>query len=465
MDMDELHPRVDDKEDKDTPQALPPLREPPARTRGSHWRPVLLLGILLVLIAALVAWLHSRPAPKAPAGRFASGPVPVVEATAQKGNIDIIDNALGTVTSLATVTIQSQIAGQLVTVAFKEGQEVKKGDFLAQIDPRPYQAALDQYAGQLLRDQALLDKDKTDLARYQKLAAQNSIARQQSEDQVYVVHQDEATVKLDQALVDNAKLNLSYCRIVAPVSGRVGLRLIDPGNYIQVGSASSIAIIAEMQPISVIFTLPEDELPAVMKRLQGGAQLAATAFDRSATTKLADGTLTAVDSTIDTTTGTVKLRAQFANANEALFPNQFVNIELLIDTLKNTTVIPSAAVQRGQPGTFVYLIKPDNTAAVQKIVLGPQNGDQIAVTSGLSPGDHVVVDGADKVREGAKITLRQEASTPADASAGQTPAPAASTGQTAPAGTSTTQTPPAATTPSPKKQPAAHGQQQRGNRQ
>ncbi len=476
--MDELHPRVDGKEDRETPDAPPPSREQPPPARHSHWRPMLWLGLILVLVVALVAWLHSRPAPKAPAGRFAlSGPVPVVDATAQKGAIKITYNALGTVTALATVTVQSQIAGQLITVAFKEGQEVKKGDLLAQIDPRPYQAALDQYAGQLLRDQALLDKDRTDLARYQKLAAQNSIARQQAEDQVYTVHQDEATVKLDQALVDNAKLNLGYCRIVSPVTGRIGLRLIDPGNYIQIGSASSIAVIAQMQPISVIFTLPEDELPAVMKRLQAGAQLAVTAFDRSDTTKLADGTLSAVDSTIDTTTGTVKLRAQFANANEALFPNQFVNAQLLINTLQNATVIPTAAVQRGQPGTFVYLIKPDNTASVQKIVLGPQDGEQVAVTSGLSPGDHVVVDGADKVRDGGKITLRQESGAPAAAAgqaaapaAGQTAAPAAgqtpaaAAGQTgAPASTGTA--PGASTDPTQKKAPAPQGQQQRGNRQ
>jgi membrane fusion protein, multidrug efflux system len=384
-------------------------RTQPAGTPRSRWRPVFWVGLVLVLVAALVWWIHTRPAPKAPGGRFTTGgPMPVVAAPATSGDIDITYNALGSVTPLATVTVQTQIAGQIQEVGFKEGQEVKKGDFLVQIDPRPYQAALDQYAGQLLRDQALLAEARIDLARYQKLAAQNAIAKQQSEDQVYVVGQDEGTVKLDQALVDNAKLNLLYCRIVAPVSGRIGLRLVDPGNYIQVGTATSIAVITQLQPISVIFTLPEDELPAVMKRLHSGAKLAVTAFDRSNTTKLADGTLSAVDSEIDPTTGTVKLRAEFPNTDEALFPSQFVNAVLLIDTLKGATVIPTAGVQRGQPGTFVYVVKPDDTVGMQTVTLGPQQGERVAVTKGLAVGDKVVVDGADKLRDGAKISLRQE---------------------------------------------------------
>lgn len=414
--MDELHPRVDEKADKvEAPR--PGIREP-VRARRSFWRPVFWIGLVLVLVAALVAWLHSRPGPRVPTGRFTvSGPMPVVGATAQKGEINITYNALGTVTALATVTVQSQVAGQLVEVGFKEGQEVKRGEFLAQIDPRPFQAQLDQYAGQLLRDQALLNKDRTDLARYQKLAAQNLIARQQAEDQEYVVRQDEGTVKLDQALVENAKVNLGFARIVAPITGRIGLRLVDPGNFVQVGGAGGLAVMTQMQPISVLFTLPEDELPAVMKRLRGGAVLPVTAYDRSNSTKLADGALSAVDSVIDTTTGTVKLRAQFANEDETLFPNQFVNARLLIDTLKDATVIPTAAVQRGQPGTFVYVIKPDDTVTVRKVTLGPQDGERIAVTDGLAPGGRVVMDGADKLREGSKIVRRQEL--PAPAGAGQ----------------------------------------------
>jgi multidrug efflux system membrane fusion protein len=414
--MDELHPRVDEQDPKE--DAHRPGAREPVPARRSIWRPVFWVGLVLVLLAALIAWLHSRPGPKAPTGRFAvGGPMPVVDATAKKGDINITYNALGTVTPLATVTVQSQVAGQLTEVGFKEGQEVKRGDFLAQIDPRPYQAQVDQYIGQLQRDQATLNKDRIDLARYQKLAAQNSIAHQQADDQEYVVRQDEGTVKLDQALLDNAKVNLGYTRIVSPINGRIGLRLVDPGNFVQVGTAGGLAVITQMQPISVVFTLPEDELPAVMKRLGGGAVLPVTAYDRGNTTKLADGKLSAIDSSIDTTTGTVRLRAEFANPDEILFPNQFVNARLLIDTLKDTTVIPTAAVQRGQPGTFVFMIKPDDTVTLRIVKLGPQDGEQVAVTDGLAPGDRIVMDGADKLHEGSKIVLREESPTP-----GATPA-------------------------------------------
>jgi len=387
--------------------------EKPPAVRVLSRRPALWVGVVLAVLAALAFWVHTRPAPRAPSARFAGTNIamPVVAATVAKGNIPVIYDALGTVTPLATVSVVTQIAGQIMTVAFTEGQEVKKGDVLVQIDPRPYQAALDQQLGQLERDQAILAEARTDLARYQKLAEQNSIARQQAEDQAYTVNQDEGTVKLDQAMVDNARLNLAYCRIVAPVDGRIGLREVDPGNYVTVGSSTPIAVIAQMKPMSVIFTLPEDELPQVMKRRAAGAQLPVTAYDRSNTEKLAEGTLTAVDSTIDPTTGTVKLRAEFPNANEALFPNQFVNARLLIDTVTDTAVIPAAAVQRGQPGTFVYLIKPNNTVTVQKVTLGPQAGESVAVSQGLSPGDKIVLDGADKLREGAKIELRTEQGT------------------------------------------------------
>jgi membrane fusion protein, multidrug efflux system len=384
--------------------------------RTSRWKPILWIGLVLLIAAGIAWWIHSRPAPQVQGGRFnTGGAMPVVVAAATTGDINITYNALGTVTALATVTVQTQIAGQLVDVAFQEGQEVKKGDVLAQIDPRPYQAALDQYSGQLARDQAALGQAQMDLVRYKKLAEQNSIARQQADDQEFLVHQDEGTVKLDQAQVDNAKLNLSYCRIVAPIAGRIGLRLVDPGNYVMVGNTGGIAVMTQMQPVSVIFTLPEDELPTVMKRMGAGAKLAVTAFDRGGTRKLADGTLSAVDSSIDTTTGTVRLRAQFDNKDEALFPNQFVNAQLLINTLTGATVIPTAAVQRGQPGTFVYIVKPDDTVSVQKITLGPQDGERVAVKSGLAAGDRVVIDGADRLKEGGKITLRTESAAPADA--------------------------------------------------
>ena len=422
--MDELHPRIEEREAPDGATPPGPTRPPPAGPRRSVLRPVFWVGLVLVLLAALVTWIHMRPAPRVPTGRFTlNGPMPVVDAAATKGNIAITDSALGTVSALATVTVQSQVAGQLVAVDFKEGQEVDKGALLAQIDPRLFQATLDQYSAQLQRDQAVLNKDRVDLARYQKLASQNAIAKQQAEDQEYVVRQDEGTVKLDQALVDNARINLGYCRIVSPIAGRIGLRQVDPGNYVQVGGSTGIAVITQMKPISVIFSLPEDELPAVMERLADKAVLPVTAYDRSGTAKLAEGTLSAVDSAIDTTTGTVKLRARFANANEALFPNQFVNAQLLVNTLKDATVIPIAAVQRGQPGTYVFVINPDDTVSVRKITLGPQNGEQVAVTNGLAPGDRVVVDGADKLRDGSKVALRSEAGAAAAAD------PAASHGQ------------------------------------
>jgi membrane fusion protein, multidrug efflux system len=418
----------------DRPSTLraPEPRTAPPPVRRPLWRRALWPLVGLLILAAL-AWVVLRPHPQPMrTGRFAlSGAMPVVTATAKKGDMPVTLNALGTVTPLATVTVQTQIAGQLVQVAFKEGQEVNKGDFLAQIDPRPYEATLEQLQGQLAKDQALLRGAQIDLARFQKLAAQNSIAQQQADDQLYLVHQYEGTVKSDEAQVDNAKLNLDYCHIVAPITGRIGLRLVDQGNYVQVGNATAsatgnstsigtatgIAVITQMKPISVIFTLPEDNLPAVLKRIAAGAKLQVTAFDRSGQTKLATGRLETLDNQIDPTTGTLKYRAIFDNSDEMLFPNQFVNVQLLLDTMTGATVIPSAAIERGAPGTFVYVVKPDNTVTVQKVTLGPSNNQDVAVTAGLEPGAEVVVDGADKLREGAKV--RTVASGPAATAATQ----------------------------------------------
>ncbi len=395
---------------KDVLQKAPGLRQgSPAKVRGRGWRRIVWAVLIAVLLGTL-GWVIFRPQaapPQGRGGRFGSGtgPVPVVAVAAEKGDIDITLNALGTVTPLATVTVKTQIAGQLTQVAFQEGQMVKAGDFLAQVDPRPYQLALSQSEGQLQRDQALLKDAELNLVRYKTLVAQDSLARQTLDTQDALVQQYRGTVETDQAQVNTAKLNLVYCHIVAPVTGRVGLRQVDAGNYVQTSDANGIVVITQMQPISVLFTLAEDNLPAVMKQLHAGASLGVTAFDRGQTAQLATGRLMTVDNQIDTTTGTVKLRAQFDNADEMLFPNQFVNTRLLVDTLKGATVIPTSAVQRGAPGTYVYLVKPDNTVTVRPIKLGPSSGEKAAVLSGVEPGDKVVVDGGDKLREGAQVTL------------------------------------------------------------
>lgn len=321
------------------------------------------------------------------------------------GDMPVTLTQLGTVTPLATVTVKTQISGYLVQVAFKEGQMVTKGDFLAQIDPRPYQVALEQAQAQLAKDQALLKNAQLDLQRYNTLVAQNSIAKQTRDTQVSLVAQYEATVKADQAQIDAQKLNLTYCRIISPVTGRVGLRQVDPGNYVQTSDPNGIVVVTQLQPISVIFTLPEDNLPEVMKRVRAGASLPVTAFDRTGSTELATGKLDTVDNQIDTTTGTVKLRAIFDNDQDALFPNQFVNVKLLVNTLHDADIVPNAALQRGAPGTFVYVVKPENTVGVQKVKPGPSDGQRIAILSGLEPGENVVIDGADRLRDGAKITV------------------------------------------------------------
>ena len=387
-------------------------RRAPAQTAQvpdarSGRRSALWLLLVLLAVGGLAAWVVLRPGHQpAATGRFQStGPMPVGTAKVDKGDMPIALSALGTVTPLAMVTVKTQISGQLIEVAFTEGQLVNKGDFLAQIDPRPYQVALAQAEGQLAKDQALLKNAEIDLARYKTLVAQNSVARQTADTQAALVQQDRGTVQADQAQVDTQKLNLTYCRIVAPVTGRVGLRQVDPGNYVQVSDANGIVVITQLQPISVIFTLPEDNLPAVMKRLNTGAALTATAFDRVGATKLDTGTLATVDNQIDPTTGTVKLRAVFDNKEQILFPNQFVNVRLLVDTLHDASIIPLAAIQRGAPGTFVYLVKPDDTVAAQPVILGPNDTQNVAVTKGLAPGQAVVTDGADRLKDGAKVRL------------------------------------------------------------
>jgi multidrug efflux system membrane fusion protein len=398
--------RVDRTEVRDAPLS----REAPAIDRPSRLRSSLIVTILLVLAVGVGWYWWTRPSGK-PAGRSEVGrsaqtaPQPVGAATIDKGDIRIILNELGTVTPLATVTVQTQINGQLVDVGYKEGQVVKKGDFLAQIDPRPYQVSLEQAQGQLAHDQGLLQQAQTDLKRYQTLSRQDSIAQQQVDDQRFLVAQYTGSVQSDQAQIDNAKLNLTYCHIISPVDGQVGLRLVDPGNYVQTSSTTGLVVITQMQPISVIFSVPEDNLPDIIERLHAGATLGVEAYDRANVKHLATGQLATLDNQIDTTTGTLKLRAMFANPDELLYPNQFVNARLLVNTIQNTVRVPVPAVQRGEPGTFVYVIGENNTVSVRPVKLGPTDGAYTAVLSGLEPGERVVTDGTDRLRDGATVTI------------------------------------------------------------
>ena len=377
------------------------------------WREVLLTRRVLIIVAVLVglvilAWLLTPKASHAPAGRFAGGgPMPVVTATARSGDMPITLIGLGTVTPLATVTVQSQIAGQIMHIAFKEGQTVKAGDPLIQIDPRPYQVALEQAQGSLVRDKALLANAHVDLGRYQTLFSQDSIAEQQLATQKSLVVQDEGTVKTDQAQIDAQKLNLTYCRIVSPIAGRVGLQQVNLGNYVTPNEPNGLVVVTQLKPITVVFTLPEDQIPPLLKQLHAGATLPVTAYDRADTHQLATGSLQSIDSQIDTTTGTLKLKAIFPNTDESLFPQQFVNVVLLLDTLHGATLVPQAAIQRGAPGTYVYSVNADQTVSVTRVTLGPGDATNIAITQGLNPGATVVVDGADKLKDGAKVLLRQ----------------------------------------------------------
>ena len=400
--------RVDQTEARPAPgtvsRASPPVRRP----GSGYW---VLTGLIVAGLTGGGWYMWTQQATQsasrtAPAARSARGaPQPIGFATVDTGDIRIMLNELGTVTSLDTVTVYTQINGQLQEIGFKEGQVVKKGDFLAQIDPRPYQAALEQAQGTLAKDQGLLAQAQADLKRYQTLGRQDSIAQQQLDDQRYLVQQYTGTVQTDQGAVDTAKLNLAYCHIISPIDGQVGLRQVDPGNYIQTSSTTGVAVITQMQPISVLFSVPEDNLPDIIQRVRAGATLAIEAYDRANTRLLATGQLGTLDNLIDTTTGTLKLRGIFANPDELLYPNQFVNARLLVNTMANTVRVPVPAVQRGEPGTFVYLINPDNTVSVRPIKVGPVDGNFQAVLSGLAPGDRVVTDGADRLRDGAAVSL------------------------------------------------------------
>jgi multidrug efflux system membrane fusion protein len=396
-----------------------PGSEQTAKPRSGR-RFVLTSIVILLVVAGIVWWTKQAPQPE-PGGRGRNaGPMSIVPEAVGKGDIGININALGTVTSLATVTIRTQISGYLQKIDFTEGDEVKKGDLIAQIDPRPYEATLAQAKGQLARDEAALKGAQVDLARYQGLAAQNAVPRQTLDTQIALVAQNQGTIEADKASVKSAEVNLAYCRIISPLDGRVGLRQVDQGNYVTPGDANGIVVITQLQPISVLFTVPEDNLQAIAKRLRAGAVLPATALDRTGASKIADGSLQTFDSQIDPTTGTIKLRAQFPNDDRLLYPNQFVNIRLLLDTHKDVTTMSTAGIQRGAPGTFVYLINADSTVSVRPVKLGVTDGDHVEVLSGLAQGDRIVIDGADKLRDGAKISIRSE-NAPAQTNPAQSP--------------------------------------------
>jgi len=397
-----------------------------AHAAAGRIRLVVLIVLAVAGVIAVGGYFLARSTTPAQTGggRFGrggpSGPggpaMPVGAAKVAAGDINITLNALGTVTPLRNVTVSAQISGQLLEVKFKEGQKVQQGDVLAEIDPRPYQAALMQAEGALARDQALLANSKIDLERYQTLFKQDSIAKQQLDSQDSLVHQYEGTVKSDQAQIQTAKVNLTYTKINAPVGGRVGLRMIDPGNNVQNGGG--IIVITQLSPIDVLFTLAEDSLPPVLKKMHSGTPLAVDVYDRSGQTKLQTGVLASLDNQIDTATGTVKAKAEFANADESLFPNQFVNVRVLLDVVHDATVIPTSALQRGANGLFVYVIATDRSVSVRAIKTGPTEGERVAVTSGLQIGETIVTDGADKLREGSKVELPGDAPPAANAAQG-----------------------------------------------
>lgn len=374
------------------------------------------IGLAALVVAALVYEIRPNTTPAGRNNPFFNGanaPMPVGVAKATLGDVDINLNELGTVTPLATVSVRPQVGGYLVKINFTEGQVVHAGDVLAQIDPRPYQATLDQAQGQLARDQAQLANAQLDLKRYQTLVEQNSIAEQQLDTQKALVGQLEGTIKSDQASVEASEVNLNYTNVKSPVTGRVGLRQVDLGNLVTAGQATPLVVVTQMQPMSVVFTVPEDNIGQIMGRVQGGAKLAADAYDRAQVTKLASGALSTVDNEIDPTTGTVKLRAMFDNSKEELFPDQFVNIDLKVDTLHNQVVVPTAAIGRGAQGTFVYVVDTQtHRVSIQPVALGQTNGDHVAITKGLKAGDTVVVDGADRLRDGARVVLPGEALPP-----------------------------------------------------
>nr|WP_276539412.1 MdtA/MuxA family multidrug efflux RND transporter periplasmic adaptor subunit [Chromobacterium alkanivorans] len=362
-------------------------------------------GLVVALALGGGWWWRQHAAADAAGQRRAAPPAAVGVASAQLQNVPLQISALGTVNSTYTVTVRSRVDGQLDKLHFEEGQPVKQGQLLAELDPRPFQAALAQAEGQLLRDQALLQNAQLDLARYRQLLEQNSIAKQQVDTQAALVRQYQGTVKLDQGAVDNAKLQLSYSRVSAPVSGRAGLRQVDPGNIVHASDANGLVVITQTQPINVLFSVPEVSLGQVLRASRAQPGLAVEAWDRDNRNKLADGKLLAIDNQLNTSTGTVNLKARFANVDEALFPNQFVNVRLSLGEQENAVTVPATAVQLGKTGSYVYTVNADSSVSLNPVSAGARVGDIVIVEQGLKPGQRVVVDGLDKLRDGAKVTV------------------------------------------------------------
>jgi membrane fusion protein, multidrug efflux system len=371
---------------------------------------VRLLAAVVLLVAGIGYALHRASAERAAtdaAARSAARSVPVVAVPARRGDMPIALSGLGTVTAFNTVTVRSRVDGQLIKVAFQEGQFVKQGELLAEIDPRPFQAQLTQTEGQHARDLAQLKDARINLERYRQLLDKQFISKQQYDDQAASVGQFEGAVKADEGAIANAELQLVYSKISAPIGGRIGLRLVDVGNMVHAADPTGLLVITQVQPIAAVFTIPEDDLPSLLPRLRAGERLAVEAYDRSGDTKIATGELLTADNQIDPTTGTVKLKAVFANEDHALFPNQFVNVRLLLDVRKDATIIPAAAIQRGPRGTFVYVVRPDQTAEVRAIRVGIMEGAEVSVDSGLSVNELTVVDGADKLKAGSNVQLQK----------------------------------------------------------
>jgi membrane fusion protein, multidrug efflux system len=377
----------------------------PTLTRAKAWRRRWWVGLLAVCLLAVGVYVFVIRAGEAPSRTAAPGPppIPVVAAPARTRDMGVYLTGLGSVTPLNTVTVHTQVNGQLMSVRFQEGQLVRKGDLLAEIDPRPFQAQLAQFEGQLARDQALLDNARVDLQRFRVLWSQNSIAKQMLDTQESLVRQDEGAVKMDQGLIEGVKVQLLYCRITSPISGRVGLRLVDPGNFVQTTDTTGIVVITQLQPITVVFTIPEDNIPSVLDKLNAGADLPVEAYDRADQRKLSAGSLLTLDNEIDQTTGTVRLKAIFPNTDNHLFPNQFVNARLQLDVKRGTTVVPSVAIQRSPRGPFVYVVKPDQTVEARPVTVGVTDGDDVAIDAGLTVGEQVVVDGAERLRNGSPV--------------------------------------------------------------